>query len=79
MKKTFSKMAQTEITYQMITNQVDSIIPKIGSNLLKNYSDKNFRKILENYIYQVLYPYLFEVSEDEEMKNKQIKEKTHIL
>ena len=59
---------------QLIEDTVEAI-----DGFIINFDKGEIQALIENYIYAKLYKKLFAVSDDEEMKNVQIREKIKIL
>lgn len=86
-KKLFDNLKK-DLTELTKNKKIDSIsiqekknffFSELGDNFLKNFSDVRTKELIENYIFEALHKYIFLISDDEEMKNKQIKEKVGIL
>ena len=86
-KKLFDNLKKdlTNLTKEKKINSISiqekkqKFFSELGENFLKNFSDNQTKELIENYIFEALHKYIFKISDDEEMKNKQIKEKVGIL
>lgn len=59
---------------ELISNTVETI-----EGFIVNFSEEETQNLIEHYIYKELYPRLFNISDDAEMKNQQIREKVRVL
>ena len=71
MKKSYIDQEEVE---ELIESTIDSI-----DGFIVNFDEEEVRSLIESFVYEELYPRLFTVSDDDEMKNEQIKEKIKIL